>query len=83
VCGLAADVGLFCPDAHCTALRGAIASRIDILPAQLVFGNGSESILQTICQAFPSPGDRVLVQRLAFGLHEITPRMMGAAGKRC
>jgi histidinol-phosphate aminotransferase len=41
-------------------------------------GNGSEDILQMLCQAFLSPGDRVLAQRPAFGLHEIYPRMMGA-----
>ncbi len=75
--GLAQDVSLY-PDANCTALRAAIASRLDTSPARIIVGNGSESILQTICLAFLSPGDRVLVQRPAFGLHEIYPRMMGA-----
>ena len=66
------------PDANCTALRAAIAERIGTRAEQVVIGNGSESILQMLCQAFLSPGDRVLTQRPAFGLHEIYPRMMGA-----
>lgn len=66
------------PDANCTALRSAIAERTGALAEQVVIGNGSESILQMLCQAFLSPRDRVLTQRPAFGLHEIYPRMMGA-----
>lgn len=75
--GLALRVGTY-PDANCTALRGAIAERTGASTEQIIIGNGSESILQMLCQAFLSPGDRVLTQRPAFGLHEIYPRMMGA-----
>jgi histidinol-phosphate aminotransferase len=74
---LARRAGVY-PDAHCTTLRTAIAERTGALGEQIVIGNGSESILQMLCQAFVSPGDRVLTQRPAFGLHEIYPRMMGA-----
>ena len=74
---LALRVGTY-PDANCTVLRAAIAERTSARAEQIVIGNGSESILQMLCQAFLSPGDRVLTQRPAFGLHEIYPRMMGA-----
>jgi len=74
---LALRVGTY-PDANCTALRAAIAERTGARAEQIVIGNGSESILQMLCQAFLSAGDRVLTQRPAFGLHEIYPRMMGA-----
>jgi len=74
---LALQVGTY-PDANCSALRAAIAQRSGAEPGQIVIGNGSEDILQMLCQAFLSPGDRVLTQRPAFGLHEIYPRMMGA-----
>jgi histidinol-phosphate aminotransferase len=66
------------PDADCTALRTAIARRCGAEAGQVVIGNGSEDILQMLCLAFLSPGDRVLAQRPGFGLHEIFPRMMGA-----
>ncbi|MDM0014365.1 histidinol-phosphate transaminase [Variovorax sp. J22P168] len=66
------------PDANCTALRQAIAPRVGAEPGRIVVGNGSEDILQMLCLALLSPGDRVLVQRPGFGLHEIFPKMMGA-----
>lgn len=74
---LADEVSIY-PDANCSVLRAAIASHLGISPSQIIMGNGSESILQMICQVFLSSGDRVLVQRPMFGLHEIYPRMMGA-----
>jgi histidinol-phosphate aminotransferase len=74
---LALRAGLY-PDANCAALRAAIAERTGARAEEIVIGNGSESILQLLCQAFLSPGERVLAQRPVFGLHEIYPRMMGA-----
>lgn len=75
--GLAQDIGNY-PDADCRALRSAIAHRCGSEPGQVVIGNGSEDILQMLCLALLSHGDRVLVQRPGFGLHEIFPGMMGA-----
>lgn len=75
--GLADDVGNY-PNAHCTALRRAIAARMDIEENHLVFGNGSEDLIKILCEVFLSPGDRVVTQRPVFGLHEIYPKMMGA-----
>jgi histidinol-phosphate aminotransferase len=75
--GLALTIGSY-PDANCSALRAALAARLGGAPEAIVIGNGSEDILQMLCQAFLSPGERVLTQRPAFGLHEIYPKMMGA-----
>lgn len=70
-------VGLY-PDPNCRALRAAIAGRIGAQPEQVVVGNGSENLLEVLCQAFLEPGDRVVTLLPSFGLHEIYPRMMGA-----
>ena len=69
--------GLY-PDANCVALRAAIAARTGLQPAEVVIGNGSENLLEALCLAFLSPGDRVVTLLPSFGLHEIYPRMMGA-----
>ena len=66
------------PDAHCTALRQAIAERSGMAADRLVFGNGSEDLIKILCEVFLSPGDLVVTQRPVFGLHEIYPKMMGA-----
>jgi histidinol-phosphate aminotransferase len=73
-----ADVVRWYSDADSVALREALAARLGATPDQVVIGNGSESILQMLCLALLSPGERVLTQRPVFGLHEIYPRMMGA-----
>lgn len=75
--GLAASAGIY-PDANSHALRGAIASRTGAQPGEVVMGNGSENLLEVLCQAFLSPGDRVVTLLPSFGLHDIYPRMMGA-----
>ncbi|HSV54728.1 MAG TPA: histidinol-phosphate transaminase [Burkholderiaceae bacterium] len=74
---LALTVGLY-PDANCRALRAAIAGRTGAQPGEVVVGNGSENLLEVLCQAFLAPGDRVITLLPSFGLHEIYPRMMGA-----
>jgi histidinol-phosphate aminotransferase len=74
---LVQTVGLY-PDANCQALRAAIAARTGAQPEQVVVGNGSENLLEVMCQAFLEPGDRVVTLLPSFGLHEIYPRMMGA-----
>lgn len=89
--GLAASASIY-PDANCHALRAAIAGRTGAQAGEVVIGNGSENLLEVLCQAFLSPGDRVVTLVPSFGLHDIYPRMMGAradgagdasAGVRC
>ena len=74
---MAAAIGQY-PDPNSTALRAAIAARTGVEPANIVVGNGSENLLELLCLAFLSPGDRVVTLLPSFGLHEIFPRMMGA-----
>lgn len=74
---LAARISLY-PDPQCTALRAAIAARTGAQAADIVVGNGSENLLEMLCVACLSPGDRVVTLLPSFGLHEIYPRMMGA-----
>ena len=72
-----ASLGLY-PDANSLILRAAIAQRTGAQPSEIVMGNGSENLLEVLCQAFLNAGDRVVTLLPSFGLHEIYPRMMGA-----
>lgn len=74
-----ADHTALYPDANCRALRAAIGARCDARPDEVVMGNGSENLLELLCQVFLSTGDRVVTLLPSFGLHEIYPRMMGAS----
>jgi histidinol-phosphate aminotransferase len=76
-----ADLAAGCadyPDAGSTALRAAIGRMVGIAPDCIVVGNGSEHIIEMLCQALLLPGDRVVTLIPSFGLHEIYPRMTGA-----
>lgn len=66
------------PDAASAALREALGAQTGIAPDNIVAGNGSEQIIEMLCQALLSPGDRVVTLIPSFGLHDIYPRMMGA-----
>ncbi|GGK04719.1 histidinol-phosphate aminotransferase [Pilimelia anulata] len=66
------------PDPTGRRLVGAIG-RLHAVPTErVVLGNGSENILELLCQAVLDPGDLVVTQAPGFSLHEIFPRMMGA-----
>ncbi|APW36473.1 histidinol-phosphate transaminase [Rhodoferax koreense] len=75
--GLAAQAGTY-PDANAGALREGIARWTGAPAERIVVGNGSENLLEVLCQVFLTPGDRVVTLLPSFGLHEIYPRMMGA-----
>jgi histidinol-phosphate aminotransferase len=66
------------PDPECTALREEIHRRTGVPADRILFGNGSENIIELLCQALLAPGDRVVTLAPSFGLHEIFPLMMGA-----
>lgn len=65
------------PDPVGTHLRTALARRLDLASDRILLGNGSENILELLCQTFVAPGDTVVTQTPCFGLHEIFPMMMG------
>lgn len=71
--------GLFrYPDPVGKRLVGAIAASLDVPAEHIVLGNGSENVLELLCQAVLDPGDLVTTQAPGFSLHEIFPRIVGA-----
>ncbi|MFE0028572.1 histidinol-phosphate transaminase [Amycolatopsis sp. NPDC059021] len=66
------------PDPTGKRLAEAIGRSLAVPAGRVVLGNGSENILELVCQAVLDPGDLVTTQAPGFSLHEIFPRMMGA-----
>lgn len=66
------------PDPTCAALRDHVQRLTGVAAGRVLFGNGSEDIIEMLCKAVLSPGDRVVTLAPTFGLHEIFPLMMGA-----
>ncbi|TWI55598.1 histidinol-phosphate aminotransferase [Pseudomonas duriflava] len=66
------------PDAECTELRAALATRLGLDGKHLVFGNGSEDLLGIISRVFLDHGDEVVTVLPSFGLHILYPKAAGA-----
>lgn len=66
------------PDAQCSAVRQALATRLALEPTRLIFGNGSEDLLSIISRVFLDHGDEVVTVIPSFGLHIIYPQACGA-----
>ncbi|MGW7342709.1 histidinol-phosphate transaminase [Streptomyces sp. NPDC054854] len=66
------------PDPTGRRLAEAIGKSLDVPAERVVLGNGSENILELLCQAVLDPGDLVVTQAPGFSLHETFPRVMGA-----
>lgn len=75
--GLAGGVSRY-PDPTGKRLAAAIGKSLDVPAQRVVLGNGSENILELLCQAVLDAGDLVVTQAPGFSLHEIFPRVMGA-----
>ncbi len=62
------------PDPSAKELKKAIASYWDMRPQQMILGNGSDELIQSIILAFGGP---VLVPAPSFAMYEITSRALG------
>ena len=54
------------PDGAAIALRAKIGTHLNLDPAQIFPGNGSNEVMQVLAEAFVSPGDEVVMGRHAF-----------------
>ncbi len=74
----AAEAPSVYPDPNCTELCELIARAHGIAPDTVIFGNGSESLIEATCHAALATAERVVTVSPSFGLHEIFPLAMGA-----
>lgn len=66
------------PEGGCFYLRQAIARRLRIKPEQLIFGNGSDEIIELVLKAFVNEGDEVVVANPTFLMYEVASSVHGA-----
>ena len=66
------------PDGHCFALRRALATRLSIDPEQLIFGTGSDELLELLAKCFLGAGDEVVFAWPSFAMYPIVTAGMGA-----
>ncbi len=66
------------PDPTCSELKSLLSQRLNVPASHIVTGNGSEDIINMICQTFLEEGDDVLTVVPSFGLHILYPKSHGA-----
>ena len=63
----------FYPDPFHTELREAVASYAGAPPERIMFGNGSDELLELVIRLLLSPGDEVITCEPSFGMYSFLP----------
>jgi len=66
------------PDGASFALRDKLSRRLEVAPAQLVFGCGADEVLELVAKTFLGPGDECVFAWPSFAMYPIVTRGMGA-----
>jgi histidinol-phosphate aminotransferase len=66
------------PEGPCTALRQAVARRLQIAEDMITFSNGSDNCILLLGQAFINEGDEIIMADPTFLLYETVARLMRA-----
>ncbi|MCX8997427.1 histidinol-phosphate transaminase [Rhizobiaceae bacterium BDR2-2] len=66
------------PEPSSSDLRNAIAARYDLPAEQIICGNGSEAVIETIYRCYARPGDEVVFSRYSFIQFRIFAERVGA-----
>ena len=66
------------PDGNAFHLRQCLSEKLNVQSDNLVFGNGSNEILEFVAHALLKPGDDVVVSQYCFAMYPIIAKMMGA-----
>ncbi len=68
------------PDGNSFALRDAVSKKFDVSPNKIVFGNGSNDILELAARAFLQVGDEAIYSQHAFAVYPLVTQAVGATG---
>jgi histidinol-phosphate aminotransferase len=68
------------PDGNSFALRRAVSEKYHVAPEQIVFGNGSNDILELAARAFLQVGDEAIYAQHAFAVYSLVTQAVGATG---
>jgi len=71
-----AQVNLY-PDGNAFYLKQKLAAKLDVTPAHLILGNGSNEIIEFIGHALMAPGAEVVVSQYCFAVYPIVTALFG------
>lgn len=71
------DVHLY-PEGSCYYLLSRLAQELEMDPGHIIFGNGSNEIIELLARGFISEGDEVISSEMTFLVYPILTRVCGA-----
>lgn len=74
-----ADIARY-PDGNSFALRTAVSEKFKVAGNQIVFGNGSNDILELAARAFLQAGNEAIYSQHAFAVYPLVTQAVGATG---
>ena len=69
------------PDGDCFYLKCALANKLGVNPEQLIFGNGSNELIELAVRTFMRPGDEAVMARQAFVVYQLVVQAAGGVSK--
>lgn len=69
------------PDGDCFYLKSALAKRLAIEADSLIFGNGSNELIELAVRTFMRPGDEAVMARQAFVVYQLVVQAAGGVSK--
>ncbi len=73
----AAEVNLY-PDGNAYYFKNELAEHLGVSADHLIFGNGSNDVLQIVGETYISPGDEVIYSESAFVVYMLVSKICGA-----
>jgi histidinol-phosphate aminotransferase len=70
------------PDGDCFYLKERVAEQLGVAPDQLIFGNGSNEIIELAARTFLRPGDEAVMARQAFIVYKLLVQAIGGVAKQ-
>ncbi len=65
------------PDGDCFYLKRGLTAKLNVTPEHLIFGNGSNEIIELAIRTFMRPGDEAVMARQAFVVYKLIVQAMG------
>ncbi len=69
------------PDGDCFYLKSALADKLGIEGERLIFGNGSNELIELAVRTFMRPGDEAVMAQQAFVVYQLVVQAAGGLGK--
>lgn len=66
------------PDGDAFYLKQKLAERLGVKPGNLIFGNGSNEVIEIVARTFMKPGDEAVMGEFAFIVFPIVTQAVGA-----